>query len=459
MTAATDSLPPVPDPRAELARLFALAWPVMLTSLNWTLLHVTDVVVVGLTGTEQAAALGASRAVTFIGIVVALGWLTGILVFAARADGAGDLPETGRVYRHGMVLALALGMVSGVALYALALPMLLGLGVAPDIAPAAADVVRVMAIAYPPQLIIVAGMFFFEGISRPRRVMAINLAILPINAVLAWAWSGGHLGLPALGAVGAAAATATASAIGAVAVLIAVAILPSATARRVNDWRSDDWRTVATGAWQLLRFGAVPALAAALELGGFSILIALSTRFGPEVAHAFQIVFSIHNVTFALALGFGSAAGVRVGNAVGERLTGEIGLRTRLAALAALGATGVAAIAILMFREPLVALFPAEAGVAPIAAAMLLVWAPFIIFDGLQVVFVYALRSLGDQVIAGVNSILAFFVVTAGLGYALVAAGYGPNALAIASGAGMLAATLLHGARFWQLMARARPES
>ena len=47
-------------------------------------------------------------------------------------------------------------------------------------------------------------------------------------------------------------------------------------------------------------------------------LIALSTDFGPVTAHAFQIVFSVHNVTFGVALGLGSAAGVRVGNAVGE---------------------------------------------------------------------------------------------------------------------------------------------
>ena len=44
--------------RAETGRLLALAWPVMLTSLNWTLLQVTDVMVVGLVSTEEVAALG-----------------------------------------------------------------------------------------------------------------------------------------------------------------------------------------------------------------------------------------------------------------------------------------------------------------------------------------------------------------------------------------------------------------
>ena len=45
---------------AETRRILALAWPVVLTSLNWTILHVTDVIVVGLTGTGEVAYLGAS---------------------------------------------------------------------------------------------------------------------------------------------------------------------------------------------------------------------------------------------------------------------------------------------------------------------------------------------------------------------------------------------------------------
>src|SRR4051812_16492160 len=145
---------------AETRRILALAWPVMLTSLNWTILHVTDVVVVGLAGTGEAAALGASRSLTFPGIVMGLGALTGVLVHVSRADGAGDLRETGRVFHQGLLLALVLGLASALALFLWPRPMLLGLGVAPDVAPLAAHVVQIMAFAYPCQLIIVAASFF-----------------------------------------------------------------------------------------------------------------------------------------------------------------------------------------------------------------------------------------------------------------------------------------------------------
>lgn len=447
------------DIRAETRRILALAWPVVLTGLNWTILHVTDVVVVGMVSTHEVAALGASRTLTFIGIVVALGWLTGVLVFASRADGAKDLPATGAVLRQGLVLGLLLGLASGGALFAFALPMLLGVGVDPGIAPDAARVVRTMALGYPFQLLIVAASFFLEGVSRPRRVMAVNLSILPLNAVLAWVLATGQFGLPALGAVGAAAATVAATVIGAVAMVAAALTLPRARERGVRDWHDFGSPAMWRGVWALLGFGFVPAVASGLELAGFSVLIALSTQLGETVTHAFQIVFSVHNVTFAFALGLGSAAGVRAGNAVGEGAPAEAGPRTAIAAGLAALILGLLALPLIFAPMLVVGGFPASAAVAAAAVAMLPLWGPFILFDGLQVVFVYALRSLGDQVAAGLNGIAAFFLLTGGIGLWTVHAGWGATGLVAASASGMVAAALLNGGRLWWVSRRLRRKS
>ncbi|WP_240698957.1 MATE family efflux transporter [Sphingomonas sp. AAP5] len=443
----------------ETRRILALAWPVMLTSLNWTILSVTDIVVVGLTGTDQVAALGASRALTFVTIVGGLAWLSGTLVFSARADGANDSPETGATLRAGLVLAVLLGLGGALGFGLFAERLLAAIGVAPALVDPAARVVRVMALCYPTQLAMIAASFFLEGIARPRRVMGVNLAVLPINALLAWAWSGGHLGFPALGAVGAALATAMASSLGAAAMLGAAWTVPQARERGVRDLSGAAWATALRGAGGLARFGIVPALASGLELAGFSILIALSTDFGAVTAHAFQIVFAVHNVVFGVALGLGSAAGVRAGNAVGAETPALAIPRALIAmALAAL-ATGVLAILIVLGRGTIVALFPAAAGVHGVALAMLPVWAPFILFDGVQVVIVYTLRSLGDQVVTGINSIVAFFLITGGAGWLLVHHGAGSIGLVYASGIGMVAATVLHGARFALVSARFRRKS
>lgn len=446
-------------PFAETRRILALAWPVVLTSLNWTVLHVTDVIVVGLTGTEQAAALGASRALTYPLMVVAIGWLAGVLVFTARAEGAGERAATGALLRHGLAAGLLLGLVAAAVLIGAAAPMLRALGVAPGLVPHAAQVVRVMALAYPVQLLTVAASYFLEGVSRPRRVMAVNLLVLPFNAVGAWAWSGGHLGLPAWGASGAAAATVAASLVGTGAVLLAAWRLPDARERGIGlagGWAFGDLRR---GIARLLGFGTMPALASGLELTGFSVLIGLSTRLGPTTAHAFQIVFSVHNVTFGVALGFASAAGVRVGNAVGAGTPDQALRRAAVAAALAMGITLALAAGLLLGRQSVAALFPAADPVRHVAVAMLLVWPLFIPFDAGQAVCVSALRSLGDQVTTGVNSIVAFFVATGGAGIVLVRSGWGAKGLVLASGSGMVLATLLHGLRLWRVTSRFRPRS
>ncbi|MEG3176767.1 MATE family efflux transporter [Sphingomonas sp. RB3P16] len=453
-------MPRAPSPIADETRqILALAWPVMLTSLNWTILSVTDIVVVGLTGTDQVAALGASRALTFVTIVAGLAWLSGTLVFTARADGAKDLRATGATLRAGLLWAILLGLLAALGFALFAEALLGAIGVAPGLVVPAARVVRVMALAYPPQLVIIAASFFLEGIARPRRVMVVNLGMLPLNAVLAWAWSGGHLGFPALGAVGAAVATAVASLLGAMAMLAAAWTTPRAVERGVRDLSRAAWRAAIPAAAHLARFGIVPAIASGLELAGFSILIALSTDFGAVTAHAFQIVFAVHNVVFGVALGLGSAAGVRAGNAVGEGRPVAAIPRVLIAAGLAALATAALALLIVLARGSIVGLFPAAVGVHAVALAMLPVWAPFILFDGVQVVIVYALRSLGDQIAAGVNSILAFFVVTGGAGWWLVHSGAGPIGLVYASGLGMLAATLLHGGRFALVSVRLRRKS
>ena len=440
--------------KPEVRRIAALAWPVMLTSLNWTLLQVTDVVVVGEAGTHEVAAFGGSRAVTFVTLMAAIGWLSGILVFAAQADGAKDKPRTGEVYREGLLLGAMIGLVGGLILFTFAEQLLRLLSVSETVLPISATVVRVMAFAFPPQLILIAASNFLEGISHPRRVMAVNLMTLPLNAVLAWAMATGRLGFPEMGAVGAALATTISLWIGAAAILWSAASVPDQHQRGLRQMSPALWQRSVPGAWALARFGFVPALASGLELAGFSWLIALSTQLGDVTSHAFQIVFSIHNVTFGVALGFGSAAGVRVGNAVGEGQPWAARHRTMIAALLTVAVMCGLVLILYLFGGIIARAFPAEEPVHLLAVAMLAVWAPFILFDGLQVVFMFALRSIGDQVAAGFNGIFAFFGVTGGLGWGLVQLGHGPYALVWGSGLGMLAAALLNSSRFFWVMKR-----
>jgi MATE family multidrug resistance protein len=439
----------------EARRILRLAWPIMLTSLNWTLMHIIDVAVVGHYGTGELAALAASRTLTFIAIVMGFSGLSGVLVFASRADGGGRLARTGDIFRSGLALGLLMGLLTAVLLRLWAYEALALVGVETALLAPGAAVVEAMALAFPAQLLLAASTYFLEGISRPRRVMAVNLSMLPVNALLAWAWVGGHLGLPALGAVGAAYATASVSWAGAAAMIALIWLLPRAGARRVRDFSASSLRRALAGVPGLAWFGLMPAIGASLELAGFAWLMVLSTQLGNAAAGAFQAMLAVHNLAFAFSMGFGSAAGVRVGNAVGAGLRAEAWPRALIAGgLAALLLGGTSLL--LVFGAALLVLpFSDDPAVLALAASMLAILAAFLVFDGLQYVFGAALRSLGEQVWASVNGVIGFFVGTGGLGWLLVRRGWGPDGLAYAAGIGMLVCALLQFARLaWVLKLR-----
>ncbi|HKR23789.1 MAG TPA: MATE family efflux transporter, partial [Allosphingosinicella sp.] len=201
-------------------------------------------------------------------------------------------------------------------------------------------------------------------------------------------------------------------------------------------------------------FGLMPAVGASLELAGFAWLMVLSTQLGNAAAAAFQAMLSVHNLAFALSMGFGSAAGVRVGNAVGAGLRAEAWPRALIAGGLAAALLGLICL-LLVFGAPLLVLpFSDDPAVLSLAASMLAVMGAFLVFDGLQYVFGAALRSLGEQVWASLNGIIGFFAVTGGLGWWLVRSGWGADGLAYAAGIGMLVCALLQFSRLALVLRR-----
>lgn len=438
---------------AEARRLLALAWPVALTNLHWIGLNLIDTVLVGHASTRELGHLSAGRAITYVAIVCALAALSGILVFAARAMGAGDPRAAGATLRQGLVFAAAMALVATATLLLGADRLMAVAGVPVDLRAGGAFYVRMMALAYPAQLLFIAASYFLEGISRPRVPMLVNFASFPVNAVLAYALIDGKFGLPALGAGGAALGTAITVTLAAAAILAYTRRMPDAAAFGLGASTSGAvarWRAAWTGGAALRLFALAPGVSAALELVGFSLLIALSTRFGAAAAGALQGAVAFHNISVVVSAGLASAAGVRVGNAVGAGDTRDV-LRRGLVAAAL--ATGLLSLLALVYRLGAARLLPViseDPAVVGLGAVMLTRLAPFIPLDGLQFVFLYCLRSLGDQVAAGAVSILAFFAVMGGLGWWLANHGGGPASLITALNAGIAVAAVLLGARFVQ---------
>lgn len=441
---------------AEVRRIARLAWPIILTNLNWTIMHLVDVAVVGLAGTDELGALAAGRVLNFVILMLLLSGMSGIVVFTSRADGAGDLQRTGSLWREAVLTGLLLGTPSAILIALAADPLLTLTGVAHDLIEPGSAVLVAMMLGLPGQMLLIACGYFLEGVSSPRRVLYVNLATLPLNAALAYAMTLGHLGFPPMGAVGAALATSISGTIGGLAMALLAWTLPSARERGLHRIDPAAWLESLRRVPEIIHFGIMPGLGSAMEVLGFSYLIILSTRMGDVIAGAFQVMLSLHNIGFALALGLGSAAGVRVGNAVGTGEPWTARSRTLIACGLSMAIMGSVVLVYLLFAKPIVAGLTADPAVAYEATLMVLILAPFILTDGLQAIFVAALRSLGDQVVAAINGVIAFFAVMCLAGWVGWHFGWGSAGLAIAAAVGMVAAALLQAARFWQVSSRYR---
>lgn len=445
--------------RTETRRLFALAWPVMLAHMSWILLNMIDLIMVGRSGAQELAYLAIGRSLAWVVIVVGIGLLAGVTVFVARAHGAGDNRACGNHLRQGMGLALVLGLAIQLLIWPLAGPFFALFDLEADLAVEGADYVQALTVGFLPLMLHSACFFFMEGISKPRAGMLIALAGMPVNVALNWLFIYGNLGVPAMGAEGAAWATTITEFLKLAAFLAYLSRFADAPLFGLTDfWKRPFGRSLRQ-AWSegtpARRFGYAPGLAAGLEVGGFSYLTLLSGQLGIVPAAAFQVVFGLHMFAFTATLGLGSAAAVRVSNAVGAGQIDRITRRTQIAALLAGVTMAVAGLCLLLLPQMLARAFTADDATVQLATAMMLVIAWFILFDSVQYVMLMALRAAGDQVITAINQVLCFGVVMAAAGYGLIyGAGMGAMGLPWALGIGMLAAAAVHSARFWWLASR-----
>jgi multidrug resistance protein, MATE family len=168
-------------------------------------------------------------------------------------------------------------------------------------------------------------------------------------------------------------------------------------------------------------------------------------------------MLALHVISLALSFGLASAAGVRVGNAVGAGEPHEVARRGWIA-------VGIAAVSLLtaglvyfLFADLLVRPFSDDAEVLRLAEAMVLVMGPFLLFDGVQVVMIFSLRAAGDQVAAGVIQAVSFFAVQGAVAWLLIERwDRGPVGLAEAVAVAILVGALLACARFAWITRRRR---
>ena len=439
--------------RTELRELALLAGPIALMQLGQISNGFVDVLMVGQLGPASLAGVALGNATYFLFVLVCIGTLMAVGPMVAQAYGAGDRNLVGHSIRQGIWLAAALAAPVAYVLWN-AGHLWQHMHQDPVTIVTAQAYLRAALWGLPPLLWFVALRSFIEAVSRPWPVTFIILVGVGLNALANYGLMFGKFGLPALGLVGTGWATAIVHWFMFAAVLALVQGRPKF--RALAALRHLRWPNVPI-IRELLRIGLPIGSSFGMEVTLFSTVAFFIGTFGPVPLAAHQIAIQCAAFTFMVPVGIGIATSVRVGRAVGRQepvraaWAGYLGIGMAAAFMLCTG------MVFLLLPRTIVGFFldlgdPANAATISIGVTLLGLAALFQVFDGLQVSAAGALRGLKDTRIPMVFCFVSYWLlgiplaVTFGFWLDLGAPGFWWGLVA-----GLFAASLMLGLRFWRL--------
>ena len=428
----------------HVTRTFALAVPVMFGRAGLLIMITVAMIMVGHAGSHDQAYFAAGFAPHMLVLVLGMGVVASVTVLSAQANGAGNAQQCGRIWRLGLMLAATCGGSASIA-------MLWGRGIlrlagqSNDIALHGGEVIWMFAPGIPAILMFIATSSFLESIGRPRPGMIVSLAANLVNFVLCWVLVFGKLGVPAMGAPGAALAISGTRWCMLAAIIAYALALPGREHYGVRAPLAGHYHTIG----KLLRVGTPLALALGIEAVAFTACTMFAGWLGNDALAAYQDAINVNAFVFMLALGLQTATSVRVAIAVGQndqaglRAAGWVGAGLNVGLLAAIG------VVIWLGRNAIASVFTNNPAVHLLLVSALSLVAVISIADGLQAVLMGATRGIGDTVIPTILQGISFWLIMVPLTYHLSTdTPIGVNGLFLGIGISVLAASLFLAIRF-----------
>lgn len=392
-------------PRASLPlTLLRLAFPVALARLGIMGMGVADTIMVGQLASEELPYQALGWAPTGVFLVAGIGLLTGVQVLGARSIGEGRPEGAGAVWRLGLLLGVAAGFASMLAIWLGAEAMLVAFGVKPELAGPAADVAVVLALSIPLHLAFVATSLFLEAVRRPTPATIVMWVANGLNIALnAWL-------IPFWGAEGSAWATFGARLFLAASLIAFVLLTPELRAYLKRAKSSP-------GLKAMLAVGVAAAVSQAVEAGAFSAMTVIAGRIGAEAVAGYQILLQVLALVFMIALGLSTATAVLAAEATGRGAAAEADRAAWTGLLINTGFMLVAALLASAFAWPIARAFTPDPAIGAVVVGAMLAAALALPPDGGQVVAAQALRAKGDNWFPTASHILAYAVVMPALAF------------------------------------------
>jgi MATE family multidrug resistance protein len=434
-----------PAPRAILAEMpgiLRLAVPIVAGLSASTLIGVTDSLMLAPLGPVALAAAGLTGAVALIIYAALYGLLSALSVRIGQAWGAGEARRIPLILRNGLALGALAGL-GGTLVMGGSFLLLPWLGQPTEVIAALPGYWAAISLFMIPFSLLTVFKASFEAIDRPWLGTLFAFVAVAVNVPLNYALIWGAGPLPELGLLGAGIASVAAESIALALAWTYWRAAPSM--RRLRLRRALTLSEIGAS----LREGAPLGALYLAETGAMAVAVAMIGTFGTVALAANQVASAVGALLYMLPLGLAGAVAIRVAQEQGAGNTAAL----RPIAWAAIGLASLwqaACAAALIFGAGAIAgLVTTDPAVIAAAAAILLVFAPMQIVDGIQSTALGALRGMSDVAVPAAVSILAYWIVALPLGWLLATrGGMGPPGIWAGFLAGLILAAAILLRRF-----------
>jgi MATE family multidrug resistance protein len=391
--------------RGELRAMVRLALPVVAVQVGWMSMGVVDTIVVGHVSADAMAAVAIGNLLFLAVSIFGMGVLMGLDPIIAQAVGAGEEIEVARAVQRGLILTVVLTVACSVALLP-ARPLLSALRQPPEVVPTAAAYTRIAIAGMLPFLLVALVRSVLQATEEVASMVWATLAANFLNLGLNWVLVFGHLGVPALGAIGSSWATTLSR--WALAVFMIAFSWPRLR-HRLLPLRREAFAAGPLG--RVVALGAPIGLQFELELGIFSLVGFMMGRLGAVPMAAHQVALNLASITFMVPLGVSMAAAVLVGHAIGRGDPAEARRAAAAGLMCGVGFMAASGSVLLAVPRLLAHVYTSDPAVAAIAATLIPLAGVFQVFDGTQVVSIGILRGTGDTRTPLVVNVVGYWLI------------------------------------------------
>jgi putative MATE family efflux protein len=394
--------------REFFAVLLRIALPITIQQLALSLLNATDVLMIGQLGETPVAAVGLANQFFFLLNLLLFGIVSGSAIFTAQFWGRRDLAGIRQVM--GISLLLGVGGALAFALVAVLKPeVVLGIYTQdPAVVAVGSRYLRIVGLSFVVTAITYAYSAVLRSTGHVKLPAFVSVTALTLKTGLSYILIFGHLGMPAMGVMGAAVATCIARYLECGALLALVYARRTPAAARPRELLGADRVFV-----RLFLITTAPVILEEVAWSvGVTVYNAIYARIGTASIAAVNIAATIEGLAFVAFIGLSSACAIMIGNRIGAgALDDAAEYARRFLRIAILG--GVAAgLFILICSGPILSLYKISPETQALAQAILFIMAAMLwIKAGNQVMIVGIMRSGADTRFAFIADVAPMWLI------------------------------------------------